>query len=308
MKNTTYLYELKVMNSFNIFDFDTCYRRSMGSVVIKEFDGDIHTDNLPFIRNRISTIYYNSAEKLFVYNTGSIMKVNKDAILIDYKNDVSISQDVDKILLYRLVTCAGLTTLLRFRNNIILHGSALQIGKYNYAVIGKSGRGKSTLLAYLLKYSQVKLISDDKIIVDANTNLVKNGSSVIRLWPDTISFIDKRIIKSINKSSLYNEKKFIEIIDEKIQIENKLKLNRVIILNHSDEIDKPNLQKIEEDKLYMYLLSNIYDYDTLSKTEVIKEIAAIKKIFESVEGYILNYKHNYNELERIFQLIINFGG
>ena len=61
--------------------------------------------------------------------------------------------------------------------------------------------------------------------------------------------------------------------------------------------------------MFCYFLKNVYDYDTLTKSELNKEIIQIKELIDKnkINGYKLTYKYDYSQLDKIFKFINEVG-
>ncbi|MFB3170643.1 aldolase [Neobacillus sp. 179-C4.2 HS] len=136
--------------------------------------------------------YSNEERKIVVSNNLVMFEVPETAVFC-IENGVNIlvspmnGSDFDKIRLYILGTCMGV--LLMQRKIIPLHGSAVVIDKKAYAIIGKSGMGKSTLAtAFLSKGYQ--LLSDDVIAVsfgEGDVPYVMPSYPQQKLWKESMN-------------------------------------------------------------------------------------------------------------------------
>ena len=205
----------------------------------------------------------------------------------------------------------GLISLLRFNNNFVIHGTAIYNKNKVFALIGKSGLGKSTIASYLVKNHNYGLISDDKIVFNNNFEILA-GSKVVRLWEDSF----KNIINSIDTNCVYSSllgenKKYInlEIYNHSDWVKEKSFKYNFIILENNELSDFPIIEKISKSELFCYFLKNVYDYDTLTKSELNKEIIQIKELIDKnkINGYKLTYKYDYSQLDKIFKFINEVG-
>ena len=82
-----------------------------------------------------------------------------------------------------------------------------------------------------------------------------------------------------------------------------------IILENNELSDFPIIEKISKSELFCYFLKNVYDYDTLTKSELNKEIIQIKELIDKnkINGYKLTYKYDYSQLDKIFKFINEVG-
>ncbi|CAM3206050.1 ATP-binding cassette domain-containing protein [Streptobacillus ratti] len=186
-----------------------------------------------------------------------------------------------------------------FENNLIFNNYSYKFNtNKKYAIIGKSGRGKSTLMKLIMKY-----FSDDKY----NGDILINGKN----------------IKDINSESIYNHIAFIQkndfLLDESIEdnillgrknsnisnITSLLNLNTLIKENKNNSISVGEKQRID---LARFLIN---DYDVLifdEPTSNLDPITALK-----IEDYILSIKnkivivitHNHSQelLEKFDEII-----
>lgn len=94
--------------------------------------------------------------------------------------------DERKVRLFILGTCMGI--ILMQRNILPLHGSAVSINGYVYAIVGESGAGKSTLASALIKKGY-PLLSDDVIAVsldEDNFPIVTPSYPQQKLWQESL--------------------------------------------------------------------------------------------------------------------------
>ena len=78
-----------------------------------------------------------------------------------------------------------LPRMLAIRRPLVLHASAVRIGRYALVFAGRSGSGKSSLAASLVAHRGAGLISDDAVIVYPGTPCLIVGTYArSRLWSD----------------------------------------------------------------------------------------------------------------------------
>ncbi|MCU6710282.1 aldolase [Paenibacillus sp. J5C_2022] len=99
--------------------------------------------------------------------------------------------DTDKIRLYLLGTCMGIT--LMQKRILPLHGSAVAIGGEAYAIVGHSGAGKTTLSSMLIQQGY-PLLSDDLIAVMLDENGMPQAMPAYpqqKLWQETMDMLGR---------------------------------------------------------------------------------------------------------------------
>ncbi|MFD0961417.1 aldolase [Paenibacillus chungangensis] len=99
--------------------------------------------------------------------------------------------DMDKIRLYLLGTCMGITLLQK--RILPLHGSAVAINGRAYAIVGHSGAGKTTLSSVLIQQGN-PLLSDDLIAVTTNAEGMPQAMPAYpqqKLWQETIDMLGR---------------------------------------------------------------------------------------------------------------------
>src|SRR5690606_11116364 len=82
--------------------------------------------------------------------------------------------------------------LLRARGELVLHGCAVRVGDRAAAILGASGRGKSTLAAAFAARGHA-LLADD-IVVPHRDDVIWRacpGSPAITLWPGSCASLGK---------------------------------------------------------------------------------------------------------------------
>ncbi len=94
--------------------------------------------------------------------------------------------DEKSIHLYLLGNAMG--ALLHLRGFLVLHGNVLVSGGRAFAICGRSGVGKSTLTAALIKKG-CQLVADELCVVNADGQLV-SGYPEIKLWQDALETLE----------------------------------------------------------------------------------------------------------------------
>jgi len=301
---------MKVLTEFNISDFDTVQQTYSKIINIKVSTNAFnYKEKSEIIENKISKIISYKNEKIFYYKTGIEMKITQDTIEMycDDENDFPEKSE----LIYRISMGNGLISLLRLNHKFVIHGTVISNKNNLYALIGKSGMGKSTFATYLVKKHNFELISDDKIVFNEKFKILE-GSKVVRLWNDSFKNIFKNIPANfVYHSLLGNNKKFINLENccyKNCFEEKKFKYN-FIVLEKSEAKEFPKIEELNKFELFCYIIKNIYDYDTLTKCELNKEILRVKEMIENsaIKGYKLTYKHDYGQLDDIYKLINEVG-
>ena len=120
-----------------------------------------------------------------VPDVGRILVEDGSRIIVDSATD-TISP---KLEFYLLSSCWG--ALLHQRGLLCLHASAFKVKEGAAVLLGRSGSGKSTILAALLKRGY-SMLSDDLTVVEPvlqSTPIVYPGSPSYRIWPDAVTVL-----------------------------------------------------------------------------------------------------------------------
>ncbi len=159
--------------------------------------------------------------------------------------------DLNEVRLLLLSSSIG--ALLHQRGYLVLHGGSMLCNNVCIAFLGKSGTGKSTLVAALTKRGY-PVVTDDICPVCFNNNnsrpFVQPESRFIKIWEDTIEKIGE------HKSNLFSFKKNI----------NKFHLlsahnSQPAPLQHIYILTKSNTRKIELNPLLSYdKISTLINY------------------------------------------------
>lgn len=194
---------------------------------------------------------------------------NIDEILSEEKNKLKeINGNIQSISIGNLN--------LKFNDNIIFNNYSYKfMENKKYAILGKSGRGKSTLIKLIMKYFDKDTYTGNVYINNENINNIDSGSLYSK-----IAFIQKNdfLLDENIKNNIFlgrENKDISEIID---------------ILNLKDIINKDsnNISMGEKQRIDIARFL-INDYDVLIFDEPTSNLD--EKTAERIEEYILNLKN-----------------
>ncbi len=168
-----HVFGLIVSSDFELFGVTTVDSEMPPDVIVRRIDMRHPSEN-EFVEGRFVDATIHQAHL-------SWLKLGSIKVLDGREIHVCPLDGISDTLLSLFITGAAMGVLLHQRGYLVLHASAVQIGKKGAAFIGFKGMGKSTTAASLVGRGH-GLISDDIVAVDANY-LARPGSEMVKLWP-----------------------------------------------------------------------------------------------------------------------------
>lgn len=140
------------------------------------------------------------------------------------------------------------TLLMQRENNLVLHGSVVELQGQAIIMVGRQGAGKSTLSACLMLRG-CRLIADDVAVIqfDPSSGEVKVPTGVphVRLWPSTVRFLGL----DLQGMPCVNHKTEKRVYDVRERFDNKtFSLGGVITFGSGSSIEIIQLSTIEKMK------------------------------------------------------------
>lgn len=141
------------------------------------------------------------------------------------------------------------------RDEIAMHGAAIDINNNGVLIIGKSGAGKSTLTT-ALRREGYKLLSDDMSSLEINENgiIINPSFPMQRIGDDIIDYFNYQ--KDLyNKIRLNREKYLVPVIDEFQKQDIKLSCIFNLMEGNGDGVEVNEVKGAEKIKL---IINNIF--------------------------------------------------
>ena len=226
--------------------------------------------------------------------------------------DFIINRDNRKIIFFRRKKTEFNTMIHLINDHIIphaltlldktfFHSSAVRIGKYAVSFQAPSGSGKSTLAAYFSS-KNYGLITDDSLLLEENNKTINAYPSYpgIKLWPENIEKIFNNGIKSKMVSQFNNKRLIDNNINFEKNLDNPFVLKSIYFINNSDHTD---IELINPTEAFSLIIKNIFRLNYKDKKINKLQFDFISKILNTVELYKLNYKKEYESLNKVFNLV-----
>lgn len=243
-------------------------------------------------------LVYQDNDGFFIEYPGQVIfQIIPGTNLINYQNTLVISEAKFRHLLLDQV----FPLFLSSKGYLVLHTSALAVKNGAIIFAGKSGSGKSTIIANLSNANQ--FISDDFVAFDSELNLHPTYP-VVRLWkePECVNFEFEKINTDNSGDKLRYK---INAEDYKVRAYKPIAfviLRRELSLNKGDY----NLTRIELTEAFKELLSSIFIIDPADSsnqefifrkcTELLSQSNLYSLTFSDLDGAADNLKMELNSL------------
>lgn len=197
MNFTTVLYDLKFSSEFPLANMPCKQSNERADVHVKK--GRLRRPK--------------DGKKGFYYKPFSV--ISKDSFFLEVPNIARFKITKDLIIIHKLRGATNqdvfafffdtvLVVILLMNERFVLHASAISINKKAYLFCANEGAGKSLLAASFMKNKNVKIIEDDKCLIqfDKRTKrfVIKNWYPFMELWSSDLKYIqDKKKIKPIKR-------------------------------------------------------------------------------------------------------------
>lgn len=184
----------------------------------------------------------------------------------------------------------------------VYHGAAIAIDGFAVAILGASGRGKSTLAAAFAARGYPFLADDCLRLTEVDgVAFVHPDRAAIRLWDDSIDALAPREV--VAHYAAGSPKAHLPAADTLPHCAETLPLGRVYVLGHED-VDAPVLAALTLAESAMAWTSNAFLLDIKSPSVLRRNFSAAGRWASLVPGRRLEYPRRYEVLDALVAAVV----
>lgn len=199
-----------------------------------------------------------------------------------------------------------LPRLLAQQRRLVLHAGVVQVGEFAIAFLGKTGRGKSTLVASF-DSAGCPLLSDDGLAVKkpGAQVLVTPTYPSLRLWPETVS----RLFGSSSRVAAmahYSSKQRVMIGDLSAAVVRDIPLGALFVLQAAVEAepDATSVSRLPARDACMALIENSFQLDVTDGQRAKGLLTIAGDIALRVPVFSISYPRNFARLNDVRAAIL----
>ncbi len=232
--------------------------------------------NLPKVHSTPNLDYFRNEESFFILfkRDGSYCKITETSCKFFVKELMFERAEVFFDWLFEI----ALVEVLRKNGYYFLHAGCVAKNDFCVVIPGASGNGKTTL-SYLLSQNGFKLISDDRIFLDKESDFCFAFPTPVKLTEESQKLLKLDLNEEISyQGKALVPKNFFETTEKAIP--------KAFIFPNIVE-GKSSLEKLEKSEVFSRLLSLSL---TLSDFRAVKsQLIKMRKILDSCECFVLNF-------------------
>ena len=188
------------------------------------------------------------------------------------------------------------------RGELLFHGSAVAIGGAAVAILGETGRGKSTL-AGALATSGHPFLTDDGLWLtpDASGWVIRPSHASIRLWPDSADALLHRGARA--EPALPNTDKARFLADERLPFcDVPQRLRRVYFLGTGAK--RLVIEPLPASAAAVAWLANAFMLDPDERPLLAAQFESVARIARALVCYRLDYPRSFDALPQVVRAIV----
>lgn len=195
--------------------------------------------------------------------------------------------------------------VISHRGELVLHGSAVDLGGEAIAFIGSSGRGKSTLAASFARRGYPFLADDSlQLTWEGESLMVRPSHPSIRLWEDSFAaLMPEEGAVSVAPALNYTPKVRLLAGDAIPFRAESTPLRRVYVLS-SDQTSVPAVRKLSRAEVLTALVENTFLLDVEERSSLTRHFEFINRLVSKPIFYSLEYPREYAVLAGVHDILI----
>jgi len=214
---------------------------------------------------------------------------------------------IPQVTIQHLLLDQVLPRCFAHQGRLMVHASAVQIGKGLLLIIGDSGVGKSTLAGNFHQAGQLAL-SDDCIQLKEEDNQILGVPSYggLRLWEDSLDalFTGEQLIKSM---AHYSMKKRVSLGEPDMhEFQQELPVLAVIALSlpGEDPVSDIIVEPLFRREAFIALVKQSFQLDVMDMKRMTRHVQAMGRVVPRLPAYRLSMPHDYALLPLVRQKIL----
>lgn len=230
-------------------------------------------------------------------------RIQPELLRIEYAPEPGIAQST----IAHLLLDHAIPRLLSLRGNgLVLHAGAFVVEGQAVAVLGTSGRGKSTLSAWFASHG-LPALTDDCLVLQWNGAvkqwLAQPSYQSVRLWPDSVQALGIED-DALREFAGYSSKKRTGRNADVCFASKEAPLTAFFVLTEEENSAEPVIQPLSTSESFMALAESVFRLETESRSANQQEFHHLTGLMESVPFYSLSYARTYDLLPKVQKAVL----
>lgn len=190
------------------------------------------------------------------------------------------------------------------QGKLVLHAGAIEIGQIGIALMGESGKGKSTLTASFAT-NGLRFLTDDGLVLErvASDYQIMPSHASIRLWQDSEHALIPAGAASMASSVQYTSKGRFLAGKAVAHCDQPRPLRKVYFLGDSSQ-SIPTFQRISAAEALMELVKHSFMLEIQEQKKLASHFDALSSLVREVIFFRLDYPRRYEDLPSVREAII----
>ncbi len=190
--------------------------------------------------------------------------------------------------------------VLAHEGHFVLHAAGVRCGDDVILMMGKTGRGKSTLAASFAPYDS-GLIGDDAIIVEMReAPKARAVYPSLRLLPDSIAALVPKTVPTAPIAH-YTSKRRIALPD--VAEAPALKIDSIFVLDEPPSDGRITVKRVSPAKACMAVLANSFALDPADLEQAHRRLQLASELAKEIPAFVLSYPRDYSRLPEVRRAI-----
>jgi hypothetical protein len=192
---------------------------------------------------------------------------------------------------------------------LVLHASAIQVEDQVIAVLGSSGKGKSTLAGWFASQGH-KLLTDDCLLLvkdDATQQWMAQPSyQSVRLWPDSVAALGIET-SALREFAGYSSKRRTGTEVDFRYASKELPLKTCFVLSDPESgmnLEQPEVLPLPVNEAFLAVAKAVFRLDASDQQINRSEFEALTSLSNAVDFWSLSYERKYDWLPEVEKAII----
>jgi hypothetical protein len=217
---------------------------------------------------------------------------------------VSSRHALDSDTLTHLFADQVLPRVLAHEGALVVHGGAVQIGPTAIAVVGRSGQGKSTLVASFGQSGHAILGDDALIVSSLPPPTVSAVYPSLRLFPDSLDAV-YTVSPEVSAVAHYSTKRRVAVPARDDIAGSTLPLSAIFTLAPTPLDGRIAVRKATPVEACMTIVEQTFALDPADPREMVRRFTAAAALANTVPAFAISYPRDYHRLPEVQDMIVH---